>query len=111
MINGVGYAKECGKIIPDAITFGLIIQGLQVNNTIDAVKLLEECKNKYNLNIPEKNLRLLRGKLNNLGLKHPDISEDPLLWAKNIKKYRKYKGNKITNSRVQKANSSQFVKK
>lgn len=77
------------KIIPDAITYGLLIQThLHRQKIFESIKLLEEAT-AHGLQIPERNLRLLRSRCKTLGIVHPDIRPDPHEWVKEVKRVRR----------------------
>lgn len=77
------------NIVPDAITYGLLIQThLHREKVFDSIKLFEEAT-ANGIHIPERNLKLLRNRCKTLGIQHPDIRADPHEWVKEVKRVRR----------------------
>jgi pentatricopeptide repeat protein len=79
--------KEKG-VVPDEETYGLLINSyVGKGQVVDALKVLEDAAARK-VEVPEKHLRALRGRCENLGVKHPDIPPNPLQWVRDVKKTR-----------------------
>ena len=79
------------NIIPDNESYGIIIESYTHRNMIvEALKILEEAT-EHKLHIAERHIKQLRARCKNLGVKHPNIPEDPNQWIKDVKQVRKDK--------------------
>lgn len=77
------------NIVPDRETYGLlIVTHTHRGKVVEALKILEDAASK-SVQIPEKYMKILRGRCTNLGVRHPDIPPDPLQWVKDSKQVRR----------------------
>lgn len=95
------------NMIPHCETYGLLIDSYTRRDMlVEALKLLEEAKSK-NLTVPNKFLKVLRGRCTNLNVNHPDIPEDPNKWAKDVKETRRRMKN-VSNRKVESVKSAMY---
>jgi len=74
--------------------YGLLVDALTHRGmVVEALNMIEEASDK-NVTIAEKHLKLVRARCKKLGFRHPNITEDPLLWAKEIKVMRRTRKSK-----------------
>ena len=77
------------KLTPEGDQYGLLIESLVANNQlVEAFKELE-CATEKGVAIPEKNVKFLRRAATQLGVRHPDMPEDPYEWVRSMKDARK----------------------
>lgn len=82
-----------------AESYGILVESfMHRGNLIDALKVVEEAADR-NIKIPEYSLRHIRSRCKKLGIEHPNISEDPNQWVKDIKKMRRDQAN-TSDSRI-----------
>lgn len=86
------------KLVPTSNTFGLLMQTYSQHGLIvEALKVLEEATDRK-VQLSERHVRHLRARCLKLGIKHPNMPADPLLWAKEAKLVRRQK--KMASQRV-----------
>jgi pentatricopeptide repeat protein len=106
--NDIQQFEDAGKrpMQPCSKSFGYLVNYFTSQDDIpQALKLLEEATS-LGYKIPERHLRVLRGRCKGLGVRHPDLGSDPLHWAKNMKKMAKQKHS--TQRRVEQVRSSSY---
>ena len=75
-------------LMNDSETYGLLILSLTKRDMyVEALQLLEEASDKK-INIPNRHIKALRARCENLGILHPDMPDDPHQWIKTVKRVR-----------------------
>ena len=94
------------QIQPTRETYGLLIRDYTARDMIvDALHILEEASDK-NILIHGRNLEILRNRCSSLGIKHPNLGDDPKAWVKDVKTLRK----KLKNAPRRKIQSVESVR-
>jgi len=92
--NNIAKALDITKemeqkgLMNDSETYGLLILSLTKRDMyVEALQLLEEASDKK-INIPNRHIKALRARCENLGILHPDMPDDPHQWIKTVKRVR-----------------------
>jgi hypothetical protein len=78
--------EQMSNITPKMETFGMLMMSASYRDKLPEALLLLEEASKHGIKIEERYLRVLRVKMNKLGLQHPDLPSDPHQWIKDAKK-------------------------
>jgi hypothetical protein len=96
-------------ITPNKETYGLLVATLaHRHDLVKSVQILEEAA-ASGVQISNRHIKKLRARFNKLGISHPNIFPDPILWVKEVKKTRENKRNAPTGNKLQYVNSMTFV--
>lgn len=96
-------------IRPDAESFGLVIQTYTNRGmVVEALKALEEAA-AGGVRVREPYLKRLRGRLNNLGMSHPNMPADPMQWVRDVKTERR-KAKQSSQSKINDVKTALYVR-
>ena len=96
-------------ISADRETYGLVVATLtHRDDMLGAIQILEEAHNN-GIRISNRHIKKLRARCNKLGIQHPFIYPDPMLWVKDVSKVRSKMRGTRSGNKLQVLNSMTFL--